>query len=117
MNPAAAAAALPQQPFEMITNKSGSRTASLSSAPSSPPKLTLKHHISLEEFCACFGISDEDLARLAKLSFVPGDRRFHALEREEWQGFGGFSKIGWEDFLLKHKEFVREVKDGNPRWE
>jgi len=81
--------------------------------PSSPMKIPLPCPVSLDEFCDIYGFGDEVKARLDKLGVQPGDRRVERLEREEWQGFGGFSRLAWEDFLQKHKSFVSDVLAGN----
>jgi hypothetical protein len=83
------------------------------SAPTSPVKIPLPRMISLAEFCEHYEIDDEDQNRLIKLKFQPGDRRADKLEREDWHGHAGFSKLSWDDFISKHKQFVREVKAGN----
>lgn len=82
------------------------------SAPTSPTKIILPRAISLAEFCDRYEIDDEDRGCLTKLKFQPGDRRVEKLEREDWHGHAGFSKLSWDDFLSKHKQFVRDVKAG-----
>ena len=64
----------------------------------------------MDEFCKKYDIDDIDKERLEKLRFIPGDRRVDQLGREDWHDDPGFSKLGWEDFLLKHKTFIRDVK-------
>ena len=81
-------------------------------APSSPVKVQLTHPISLDEFCKKYGIEDCDKERLQKLRFVPGDRRVDRLGREDWHDDAGFSKLAWDDFLMKHGTFLRDVKAG-----
>lgn len=76
-------------------------------------KIVLPRVISLAEFCERYEIDAEDCDRLTKLKFQPGDRRVNKLEREDWHGHAGFSKLSWDDFLVKHKQFVREIKAGN----
>lgn len=82
------------------------------SVPTSPIKILLPYPVSLDEFCECYRIDDEDKGRLAKLKFQPGDRRVEKLERKDWQGHAGFSKLSWNDFLSKHKTFVCDIKAG-----
>lgn len=82
------------------------------SAPTSPLKITLPYPVSLSEFCEQYEIDEEDQARLARLKFQPGDRRAEKLEREDWHGHAGFSKLSWDDFVTKHKVFVRDIKAG-----
>ncbi|KIJ97316.1 hypothetical protein K443DRAFT_9972 [Laccaria amethystina LaAM-08-1] len=74
------------------------RDAAPASAPTSPLKVTLPHLVSLEEFCICYTVDDEDRARLMKL-----------------KGRAGFTKLAWEDFLGKHKTFISDVKTG--KWD
>ena len=83
------------------------------SAPTSPTKIVLPRTISLAEFCDRYEIDDEDHGCLSKLKFQPGDRRVDKLEREDWHGHAGFSKLSWDDFLSKHRQFIRDVKAGN----
>ena len=97
--------ACPQTPVNNRDNAPGS-------APTSPLKITLPYPVSLTEFCEHYEIDEEDQARLAKLKFQPGDRRAEKLEREDWHGHAGFSKLSWDDFVAKHKVFVRDIKAG-----
>ncbi|KAJ3500782.1 hypothetical protein NLJ89_g9638 [Agrocybe chaxingu] len=83
------------------------------SAPASPVKIVLTQPLSLANFCEHYEIDNEDQARLAVLKFQPGDRRVEKLEREDWHGHAGFSKLAWEDFLMKHRTFVRDIKAGS----
>ena len=69
--------------------------------------------ISLAEFCERYDVDDEDQGCLAKLKFQPGDRRIDKLERVDWHGHAGFSELSWDDFLVKHKQFARDVKAGH----
>ncbi len=82
------------------------------STPNSPMKMVLPRPVSLTEFCDHYFIDDEDKQRLTKLKFQPGDRHVEHLGRNDWQGFAGFSKIPWDDFLSKHKHFIQDVKNG-----
>lgn len=43
---------------------------------------------------------------------MPGDCNVTKLEREDWQMFAGFAKLGWDRFLGYHKTFVRQVLAG-----
>ena len=78
--------------------------------------VVLPHLISLTEFCNRYEIDAEDCDRLAKLKFQPGDRHVDKLECEDWHSHTGFSKLSWDDFLVKHKQFVCEIKAGNFVW-
>jgi hypothetical protein len=82
------------------------------SAPTSPLKVALPRPVPLSEFCEHYEIDEEDQGRLAKLKFLPGDRRIDKLGREDWQGYAGFSKLAWDDVIMKHKVFLRDVKAG-----
>jgi hypothetical protein len=84
----------------------------LASAPSSPLKIVLPHVISLDQFCEAYKINDKDKASLLKLKFQPGDQQVECLKREDWHRHSGFSKLAWDNFLQKHKQFVCEVKAG-----
>jgi hypothetical protein len=82
------------------------------SLPSSPLKMMLPHPVSLDQFCEAYEIDDDDKAGLLKLKFLPGDRRVARLKREDWHGHAGFSRLSWDDFLQKHKQFILDVKSG-----
>jgi hypothetical protein len=69
------------------------------SVPSSPLKIVLPRPVSLDDFCEAYDIDDEDKANLMKLKVQPGDRRAERLEREDWHGHAGFSKLSWDDFI------------------
>jgi len=85
------------------------------SVPSSPLKIVLPHPISLDKFCEAYKIDDEDIANLMKLKVQLGDCHAERLEREDWHGHAGFSKLSWDDFVQKHKLFVCDVKAG--KWD
>jgi hypothetical protein len=74
--------------------------------------MTLPRPVSLDQFCEAYEIDDDDKAGLLKLKFLPGDRRVTRLEREDWHGHAGFSRLSWDDFLQKHKQFILDVKSG-----
>ncbi|KIM48493.1 hypothetical protein M413DRAFT_22978 [Hebeloma cylindrosporum] len=76
-------------------------------------KLVLPCIISLAEFCLRYEIDDEDQDCLTKLKFQPGDQCVDKLEHEDWHGHVGFLRLSWDDFLSKHKQFIRDVKAGN----
>ncbi len=82
------------------------------SMPNSPMKMVLPRPVSLTEFCDHYFIDDEDKQHLTKLKFQPGDHRVEHLGCNNWQGFAGFSKLPWDDFLSKHKHFIQDVKNG-----
>ena len=46
------------------------------------------------------------------LEFIPGDRGIEKLDREDWQGDAGFTKLAWDRVLRKHKEFLADVSKG-----
>jgi len=52
---------------------------------------------------------------LSKLKVQLGDRHVEKLDREDWQGHAGFAKLSWDDFIIKHKLFVTNVKAG--KWD
>lgn len=83
------------------------------SAPASPATaLRLPRPISLHEFCEYHGVNTIDEAKLEKLKYTPGDKNIEKLSREDWQGFGGFGKLGWDKVVTYHKQFVRDVIAG-----
>ncbi|KAF8799255.1 hypothetical protein BYT27DRAFT_6875410 [Phlegmacium glaucopus] len=81
----------------------------LASRPPSPAK---KHrHITLNEYCTHYNISDIDRSRLQKLEFLPGDP-IEKLDRVEWHDEGGFQRLSWDRLLAKNREFLRDVHAG-----
>jgi hypothetical protein len=83
------------------------------SAPSSPAVvLRLPRPITLREFCERYGISTIDEAKLEKLEYMPGDKNVEKLKREDWQGFAGFAKLGWDKIVGHYRRFVQDVIGG-----
>jgi hypothetical protein len=83
------------------------------SAPSSPAiMLRLPCLISLHEFCERYGINTVDEAKLEKLEYAPGDKNVEKLKHEDWQGFAGFAKLGWDQIVGHHRWFVYDVISG-----
>jgi hypothetical protein len=79
--------------------------------PSVPPSPAKHRHVTLDEYCAHYAISDVDRGRLQKLDFQPGDP-IEKLERVEWHDEGGFQRLGWDRMLAKNREFLRDVRAG-----
>jgi hypothetical protein len=85
-----------------------------SSAPPSPTKLIrLPRPVSCHDFCDRYEVSPGDEAKLDALEFIPGDWSIERLGRENWQGDAGFTKLGWDRILQKHKEFLADVSKGS----
>ncbi|KIM83336.1 hypothetical protein PILCRDRAFT_88172 [Piloderma croceum F 1598] len=83
------------------------------SAPSSPAVvLRLPRPITLHEFCEHYRISTIDEAKLEKLKYMPGDKNVEKLKCEDWQGFAGFAKLGWDKIVGHHRQFVHDVIGG-----
>jgi hypothetical protein len=83
------------------------------SAPPSPSKaIKLPRPVSTREFCNRYSISASDETKLDLLEFIPGDRGVEKLGREEWHGVGTFSKLAWDRFLSKHREFLADIVKG-----
>lgn len=81
--------------------------------PSSPTKsVQLPQPVSCHNFCEKYAVSEADEAKLDKLEFIPGDKGIERLGREDWHDEAGFSKLGWERILRKHKEFLGDVVKG-----
>jgi hypothetical protein len=85
----------------------------LASLPSSPNVKSRHRSVSMDEFCTTYSDSASDRERLERLEYCPGDA-IHKLEREDWQGQAGFSKLAWDRILEKHQEFLKDVRQG--RW-
>lgn len=67
----------------------------LPATPLSPAAVfKLPRIITLHEFCEHFLINTIDKAKLEKLTYKPGNKNVVKLDREEWQGFTGFAKLG-----------------------
>jgi hypothetical protein len=86
------------------------RSHSVLSAPPSPTKLQHRM-ITLDEFCEHYSISPADRERLEKLEYCPGNA-INKLEREDWQGQAGFSKLLWNWMLETHHTFLNDVQQG-----
>lgn len=85
------------------------RTAS--PVPTSPGPKLVHPQVTLDEFCAYYSISLADRECLDKLKYCPGDA-LEKLDREDWQGEAGFSKLAWCCMLEVHRTFMRDVKRG-----
>ena len=73
---------------------------------------TRSHNISLSEFCTCYGISESDKLKLAKLEYHPGHHAVERLKENEWRGHGQFTRLGWDAFLDAHFYFCKAIKSG-----
>lgn len=82
-----------------------------SPAPTSPNPKPVHRQITLDEFCAHYSIASADRERLDKLEYCPGDA-LEKLDREDWQGQAGFSKLAWCRMLDVHRALMRDVKQG-----
>jgi hypothetical protein len=50
---------------------------------------------------------------LKRLDILPGDvKGIASLEREDWSGEAGFSKLGWDRFKDLHIQFMQDIRDG-----
>jgi hypothetical protein len=76
-----------------------------------PPSPAKHRHVTLDEYCTHYNISDSDRSRLQKLDFLPGDP-IEKLDRVEWHDEGGFQRLGWDRMLAKNREFLRDVRAG-----
>ncbi len=90
------------------TRSSLSRPPSIPSAPPSPAKIPV---ISLEAFCAHYGVNDADHDRLQELGYTPGNKDIKTLERVDWNGVG-FPALSWRSILAKHDAFIKDAKLG-----
>jgi hypothetical protein len=83
-----------------------------SSATSSPVK-ALPRFVSLDEFCLFYSVPADTEEKLKRLEVIPGDvKGIRSLERQDWSGEGGFSKLGWDRFKDLHARFMRDIRDG-----
>jgi hypothetical protein len=82
-----------------------------SPVPTSPGPKPVHPKVSLDEFCTHYSISLADRERLDKLEYCPGDA-IEKLDREDWHGEAGFSKLAWCRMLDVHRTFMRDVKKG-----
>jgi hypothetical protein len=81
-------------------------------SPTSSPATALKLGVPLSEFCARYNISKSDENKLALLEYKPGNNDVTTLTSEDWKGVQ-FSVLGWKAFLIAHKQFIRDVRDGS----
>ncbi|KAK0435123.1 uncharacterized protein EV420DRAFT_1653421 [Desarmillaria tabescens] len=90
------------------TRSSLSRPPSIPSAPPSPAKMPV---VSLEAFCAHYGVNDTDHDRLQELGYTPGNKDIKTLEQVDWTGVG-FPALSWRSILAKHDAFIKDAKLG-----
>ncbi|KAF8235715.1 hypothetical protein L208DRAFT_1255259, partial [Tricholoma matsutake] len=62
-------------------------------------------HVTLDEYCTHYNISDSDRSQLQKLDFLPGDP-IEKLACMKWHDKGGFQCLGWDWMLAKNCEFL-----------
>ena len=87
-------------------------TPSIQSPTPSPVK-ALPRYVPLEEFCLHYHITPETQEKLRKLDIIPGDvKGIESLERCDWSGDAGFSRIAWDRFRETHKAFMVDVRNG-----
>jgi hypothetical protein len=80
--------------------------------PVSSPATALKLGVPLSEFCARYNISKSDEDKLSQLEYKPGNNDVTTLTSEDWKG-ANFSVLGWKAFIVAHKQFIRDVRDGS----
>ena len=69
--------------------------------------------MSLNEFCLFYSVPAETEEKLKRLDILPGDvKGIASLEREDWSGETGFSKLGWDRFKDLHIQFMQDIRDG-----
>jgi hypothetical protein len=81
-------------------------------SPASSPATALKLGVPLSEFCARYNISKSDEDKLSLLEYKPGNNDVTTLASEDWKG-ANFSVLGWRAFIVAHKQFIRDVRDGS----
>lgn len=67
--------------------------------------------VSLGDFCYYYNISGSDRDKLELLEYRPGDNAVLTLSSDDWKEVK-FTTLGWKGFILAHKRFVRDAKDG-----
>lgn len=63
--------------------------------------------ISTEEFCTRYGFSDNVLAGLKELDFVPGDKLSVVTDKEYMRA--GFTTLSWQHVVRANKEYVSSL--------
>jgi hypothetical protein len=71
-------------------------------------------NIPLEDFCARYGLTNDELKKLQILRYRPGMPGVDKLPAHEWSDGAGFSALEWGSFLVHHQQFLKDVRDG--RW-
>jgi hypothetical protein len=113
----------PANPYQYLTQFPEFPAAALPNLPRIPShtipapalphtKITLPREISLDDFAIRYKVSEIDHARLKQLEVIPGEEdALEGLSRDDWTG-AGFSKLSWDRFLGKHRQFMKDVQDG-----
>ncbi|KAA1469054.1 hypothetical protein DENSPDRAFT_834586 [Dentipellis sp. KUC8613] len=93
------------------TSTSSLPGAKTTSAPASPGTMS-NHRVSLDMFCELYDISPADKVKLEKLEVLPGEKAVETLGRQDWGDIAGFSKLAWDRFITKHRQFRQDLRDG-----
>lgn len=84
-------------------------SASLPSSPAQPqPQL---QHVSLDEFCSFYSLSDTDKSRLSELEYCPENRAIETLDPKDWKDVG-FKPLSWSNVIETHRKFLKDVRKG-----
>lgn len=77
----------------------------------SSPRVFAAVKVPLADFCSCYGITDANQTKLLELEYEPGNTVVETLEEWEWKDVK-FTALMWRSFLVAHRKFVKDVKEG-----
>ncbi|KIK92658.1 hypothetical protein PAXRUDRAFT_146827 [Paxillus rubicundulus Ve08.2h10] len=82
-------------------------------SPFPSPSVTMRHNVSLVEFCLQYDVPVSDQVKLAALEYHPGNRAIETLGDKDWHEFAKFTTLGWKSFVDAHKKICSAMKAHN----
>ncbi|KIK71734.1 hypothetical protein PAXRUDRAFT_181990 [Paxillus rubicundulus Ve08.2h10] len=82
-------------------------------SPFSSLSATMRHNVSLGEFCLQYDVPVSNQAKFAALEYHPGNQAVRTLGDKDWHEFVKFTILGRQSFLNAHKSFCSAMKAHN----